>query len=830
MKYYIGIDLGTTNSAISSFDGERVRVWRNKSDQSDVTPSVIYADKKGKRFYGRNAYMKAMQQPERCAILFKRFMGTNTKIQVGNEKLLPEECSAEILRELYRNLPEEIRTCEETYTVITVPAAFNQMQNAATVEAAKMAGIGHVALMQEPVAAIMSIMKENNENGKFLIYDLGGGTLDIAIAENMNGKVNLLSHGGIAMCGGRDFDRAIMDTIVIPWLHENYILPDDLKTSNKYKKLLQRANYQSEIAKIDLSVDNSTNIDDETGIDDEDGNEIYLDIAITRDGFNQLIEPFIDESIKAAQETIIKAGLSAADIDRIIFIGGPTNYKPIRDKVTNALGIKGSMEVNPMTAVSEGASIFAESVDWSSNEHVRKSGRGKVESSENLGLELKYMARTTQAKAKIAVVLRKPVEGYHYEIVSLDTGWTSGVVELKHNSIIQVPLAKKGENQFRVNVYDTYERAVELSQETITISKTLASVEAILASHSIGVEVQDISDECVSLLDYLVHEGDTLPVSGEKIFRATQSVKAGSSDAINFKLWEGEITDSVKDNRFIGLMKISGTDFDYGMIAKGARIICKYTINDSGSINLEISVPAIAEIFNSDKNFYSRKEGQLDLDNAASIVNQEGENVLESIKRIGYQTNHKYDTHLNELAEIASEAIDVQQDTADREILQKLNNQLLQIKKELNRIRQENLDDIRRAELEGLKSFYANTTKKYAKGKDEEEYKKLFSHAEESLCRTDTLFERTLDEVRYLNFSVLFNNSIAFLLDYFKGQCRNKFNYIDEGRFDKLKDDGNDAMQKEDWDALRSVILDLDRLRIHTGSGNMLDAANITKG
>lgn len=830
MKYYVGIDLGTTNSAISSFDGQNVRVWKSKSDQSDVTPSAIYVDKRGKRFYGRTAYTKSIQQPERSATLFKRFMGTNTKIKLGNEELLPEQCSAEILRELYRNLPEEIRDCGETGTVITVPAAFNQMQNAATVEAAKLAGIGHVALMQEPVAAIMSIMKENNTNGKFLVYDLGGGTLDVAIAENIDGKVNLFSHGGIAMCGGRDFDRAIMDSIVLPWLYKNYQLPENLKNNDKYKKLLQRANYRSEIAKIELSVDNSTIIDDETGIEDEEGNEIYLDITINREEFNQVIQKFIDESIVATKEAIVKAGLTSDEVDRIIFIGGPTNYKPIRDKVSEALGIKGSIEVNPMTAVSEGASIFAESIDWSSNEHSRKSTRGKVESSKDLGLEFKYIARTTKDTAKVAVILKKPVSGYHFEIQSLDTGWTSGMLALENNCIVNIPLERHGKNQFQVIVYDKYERSVDLAQANIIISKTLASVESILASHSIGIEVQDISDEHISLLDYLVHEGDTLPAFGEKVFRATCNIRAGSSDFINFKLWEGEIADSVRDNRFIGLMCISGDDFDYGMIAKGAKIICKYTINDSGSIDLEISIPSIGEIFNSNRNFYSRKEGQLDLDNAAGVINQEGEEVLASIKTIGWQTHYKYDNSLKELAEIASEAINVQQNSVDRETLQKLNNQLLQIKKELHHIRQENLNDIRKFELNNLQDYYVDTTKKFARKHEQTEYENLFKNAAESMSRPDTLFERTLDEVRYLNFRVLFKNSTNFLLDYFKGQCRNKFNYIDENRFYELKDMGNEAIQKEDWDSLRSTILDLDRLRINISKGNMLDAANITKG
>ena len=123
--------------------------------------------------------------------------------------LSPEECSAEILRYLYGYLPEEIRDSDDTGTIITVPAAFDQMQRDATLSAAGMAGIGKVALMQEPVAAVMSVMHRTARDGVFIIYDLGGGTFDVAIAQSGAGRVDLLEHGGIPFCGGRDFDRLL---------------------------------------------------------------------------------------------------------------------------------------------------------------------------------------------------------------------------------------------------------------------------------------------------------------------------------------------------------------------------------------------------------------------------------------------------------------------------------------------------------------------------------------------------------------------------------------------------------------------------------------------
>ena len=261
MKYYIGIDLGTTNSAICSYDGQTTRIWKSP-EQNDVTPSAIYVDKRGNKYYGMRAYNQAPNNPENSATLFKRFMGTSTKISfdVLGAELTPEECSAEILKVLYGYLPEEIRNDPETATVITVPAAFNQMKKGATLQAAKLSGLGKVALMQEPVAAIMSIMKSSNQEGVFVVYDLGGGTFDVSIAENINGKVNLLSHNGIESCGGRDMDRKIFYQVVVPWLKENFSLPEDLISNRKYKKFCRIAQLAIEKAKIELSADESSTI------------------------------------------------------------------------------------------------------------------------------------------------------------------------------------------------------------------------------------------------------------------------------------------------------------------------------------------------------------------------------------------------------------------------------------------------------------------------------------------------------------------------------------------------------------------------------------------
>lgn len=613
MKNFVGIDLGTTNSAICSYDGSETRIWKSP-EQNDVTPSVLYVDRRGNKYIGKRAYDSAPHSPDNAAMLFKRLMGTSTPVELSAVNLIktPEECSAEVLKVLFGYLPEEIRNSPDTGTVITVPAAFNQMQKDATMQAASMAGLGNVALMQEPVAAVMSVMRARKTDGIFLIYDLGGGTLDIAIAESIGGRVNLLAHGGIAMCGGRDFDRVLVDSVVRPWLLEKFNLPPDFSVNPKFKSLLRLITWATERAKIELSARDDSVVslsETEARTRDIDGNEIYLDIPLQRDTYDKLIAERIGESIESAREVLNKAGLSPHDLERIVFIGGPTNYKPLRDKVAFELGIPGSTDVNPMTAVAEGASLFAESIDWSSANRSRKNARGQLSSGGSLALSFNYIARTPDVKAKIAVQLTgQATTGSEFQIDSVDTGWTSGRLPLKHGAIIEVALAKSNDNVFKVFVFDSMGGPIALEQDKIVITRTAATVDAIPASHSVGIEVlEKLGGRPV--LDYLVRSGDSLPKKGKKIFKAAESLKAGVAGSLNLKLWEGEIENPITDNRPIGVLKISGSDFDNGVIPAGADLECEYEILDSGNIMIEVSVPCIGSTFHSGKNFIHARKG-----------------------------------------------------------------------------------------------------------------------------------------------------------------------------------------------------------------------------
>lgn len=827
MKYYIGIDLGTTNSAICSYDGQNVRVWKSP-EQNDVTPSAIYVDKRGNRYYGNKAYNQAPYNPSNSATLFKRFMGTSTKIELEASHLVltPEECSAEVLKVLYGYLPEEIRNDPETSTVITVPAAFNQMKKDATLQAAKLAGLGRVALMQEPVAAIMSVMRSSKLEGIFLVYDLGGGTFDVSIAENINGKVNLLAHGGIEMCGGRDIDRTIFNQIVIPWLMKNFSLPDDLLINRKYKTFCRVAQWATERAKIELSsVDNCTIAlsEGEARAVDEDGNELYLDIDISRDMVDKLMADLVAETVTATRETMEKAGLSANDIERIVFVGGPTNYKPLRDKVAFELSVPANIDVNPMTAVAEGASIFAESIDWSTNNHNRKATNEVV----NTGIDLsfKFTARTPSDKAKVMCILGGELNGYTIQFTSRDTGWSSGSALLKKNLVVDLPLALQGENRFSVKVFDEYGREKSIAVSEITVTRTLATIGAIPASHSVGVEVVDKLGG-VPVLEFLVNEGDALPKKGSITFKAGQTIKAGTNDSINIKLWEGNIQAPITDNRFIGVLKITGTDLSSGVVPTGADIECEYEMSDSGTIHLEASIPCIGASF-SNHNFYSRQEGQVDLADVDSIAEQ-GRTVLD---RIDNMAERVADPQLEQARKKAQLAADLDsQESSDPETVQKANNELLEAKRLINKARQNNLQEIRQMDLDNCVEFFDECVRQYATPAEEHAFDSLIRTAQRSIDRNDADFDNILDNMKTKNTIILIRQD-WFIIDWYQRATASTTNYLDIVKFKELKRLGDQALAEDDMDSLRHILFELLSIQIQTASGDgMFDIANIVKG
>ena len=798
MEYYIGIDLGTTNSAICTFDKEtqETRVWKSP-DVKDVTPSAIYIDRRGNEFVGESAYNAAPRSPGNCATLFKRFMGTSTPIELSavSQTFTPEECSAKVLKTLFGDLPEEIRNSDDTRTVITVPAAFNQMQKNATLAAAEMANIGKVELAQEPVTAVMSFMKASGgSDGIFLIYDLGGGTLDIAIAESIRKRVAILAHGGIQMCGGRDFDRKIVDNIVRPWLHENFDLPDDLAKNPTFKPLISLATWATERAKIELSAKDESIIslsEVEIGTNDLKGEEIYLDIPLNRNIYDELIADQINDTIDAARETLSKTGYTPNDIECIVWVGGPTHYKPLRDKVAFELGIKGDkLDVNPMTAVAEGASIIAESTDWNAakvHPKTNQEGHSEYESEGEFTFNFNYRDQTPDATTKIAVQLEGQVpNGTEFQVDSLDSAWTSGRIPLKHGQTVDVTLINAGSNTFKIVVYDNLGKSIK--QEEIIIRKVDISIDKIPSELSIALEVVRKQEDVGNIgiepdREFLVKEGELLPIEGNITVYAAELLEAGSSNSLNFKLRE---IDSSGRNKPMELLKINGTDFTDGTIPVNAPLNCFYKKTRGGYIEFEVKVDIGGNNRTFDEVLY------IDEDSTPSTVQifEKGRYTLTRIDHIQKLVGD--DPKLEQAKKKIETAIILEEDESDHEKIMQAHDANLTAQKLLDQVEMdpENRKKIRQIDLDRvLKDFDVNI-RQFARSSEASEFDKLADTAQRSIDNNDDDFHEHVGELRGRIFQILWRQD-WFVIEQFNYFANSPHLFTDQDRFEELVHIGN---------------------------------------
>ena len=822
---FIGIDLGTTNSAITSFDGKETRIWKSP-EQNDVTPSVIYINKRGGKVYGQSAYNNEPRDPNNTAKLFKRLMGTNTKIHFdyNNLEMTPEECSTEILRTLFSYLPEDIRNDEKTATVITVPAAFNQMQKDATKQAAYNAGINKVALIQEPVAAIMSIAKLKKINGLFVVYDFGGGTFDVSIAERTGSNVNLLTNDGIAFCGGRDFDKMLFENVVVDWLHKNFTLPNDFRTNKKYASLLRMAIWATEKAKIELSAKESADVrldENEINCIDENGKEIYVDVNITREQYNNLIFPKIDETIEKTREVIKNASLKPDDISYIVFVGGPTNYKPLRDKVSSELGIETNFDVNPMTVVSEGAAIYAESIDFSNEKGGQKTNKGIVKGSD-YGLEFRYNARTSSDKAKVAIVYNSENTLY-FTFKNIETGWNSGKLEQKSHSIIELDLISQGENNFIVICCDENGKEIKLENNKIVITKTLVNIGNIPAAHSVGVELEDPITHKPTL-DYLIKKDEILPKSGVVKYKTTIRISAGSNDFFSFKLWEGEIVEPIEYNRFIGDIKIDGNSFEYGIIPIGSIIECNYTFNDSGNIDIKISIPSVGIVL-SGENFYNRLSGQIDYSSDSDEIINEANDIREKISEIN---KIDFDEKLSNIESKFDNYMD--KDNLDAEDAQSLFELTQESKSAVASYMKKNQSIMWQKQLDQQMAVF-ETIKSKATPAEQKQVENLCKSIQSAINAKNIQAEVLLNELHKIMTKIMLNDDEIFVI-IFVTMAQNPQDFTDRNLYNQLIAKGNIAIQTNNISELRNIVANLAQIMIRRKGSEldaMLNKSGITK-
>ena len=348
MAKVIGIDLGTTNSCFAVMEGGEPTVITNQ-EGARTTPSVVGFAKNGERLVGQLAKRQAVSNPENTIISIKRHMGTDYKVNVEGKSYTPQEISAMILQKIKADaeahLGEPVKQA-----VITVPAYFTDSQRQATKDAGTVAGLEVLRIINEPTAAALAYGVDKGEDGKILVFDLGGGTFDVSILELGEGVFEVLATSGNNHLGGDDFDQRIMDYLISEFKKETGI---DLSNDKLADQRLKEA---AEKAKIELSGVASTQINLPFITADATGPK-HLDVTLTRAKFDELTRDLVEATIEPTRKAMKDAGLSASEIDKVLLVGGSTRIPAVQDAIKRELGKEPTKNINPDECVAIGAAI-----------------------------------------------------------------------------------------------------------------------------------------------------------------------------------------------------------------------------------------------------------------------------------------------------------------------------------------------------------------------------------------------------------------------------------------------------------------------------------------
>ncbi len=348
MSKIIGIDLGTTNSCVAVMEGGKPVVIPN-SEGSRTTPSVVAFTKTGERLVGELAKRQAVTNSDRTISSIKRHMGSDYRVTIDGKSYTPQEISAMILQKLKADAEAYLGE-KVTEAVITVPAYFNDAQRQATKDAGKIAGLEVKRIINEPTAAALAYGLDNENEQKIMVYDLGGGTFDVSIIEIGDGVIEVLATNGDTHLGGDDFDNKVTQ-----WMIDEFKKQVGVDLSND-KMALQRLKEAAEKAKKELSTATTTNIN-LPFITATSAGPQHLDMNLTRAKFDELTADLIERTAVPVQNAMRDAGVTNADLAKVLLVGGSTRMINAQEKVKQMTAHEPSKTLNPDECVAIGASI-----------------------------------------------------------------------------------------------------------------------------------------------------------------------------------------------------------------------------------------------------------------------------------------------------------------------------------------------------------------------------------------------------------------------------------------------------------------------------------------
>lgn len=827
-----GIDLGTTNSLITKYENGKVTIFKHPIGHKETLASVV-AFRPGRTLVGDKAREFLTKDPVNIFANFKRRMGTDDKFYVVNldENITPIELSTLVLKELKQFVysGEEVEAA-----VITIPASFDTMQSNATKKAGLAAGFREVLLLQEPIAASLAYFnnQENNadRDGYWLVYDLGGGTFDIALMQIKEGEMKVVDHEGNNFLGGADFDFGIIEKIIVPYITEQFGIEnfeEELRKNNgKYEQLFYELIYKSEEAKKELSQQQETQIDFMI-----EGQDVVL--TITRADLENTLQTRVADTISMLKSILTRNELGTKDIEEILLVGGSTYIPYVRQQLAEQTGIKVNSHIDPTTAVAIGAAYYAANKYYQPEagialgENVEDmlsliaSGEETDEDdyfqpATDIELTVSYSQMSKDTEEVLIIKAGNNWEGKTYRIIRNDGGFDTGIVPVKSKFTEFLPLLNNTNNLFYLRVYDEEQNEIKAALKEISITQGQFNIAGQPIPQDICIEVDD-KENHTTKLEVIFEKNAVLPQKKTLYREISKTIKQGSGDSIIINILEGDRNARALSNLVIACIEISGKDLTSDLI-KGSDIELQITMSDNRELQTEVFLVMTQQEF---KNAFSLSEKHVNIDRLKEqFIDLENE-IRNSIKMFSHDENDVWaiqaNDFLKELMQHKNELFKLKEDdrTDAKYVIAEVLNRVSQAYDKLGG--EDRLERLRFEYLEAKEYIENHLPMADFKKEDlSQTYSKLLKGEHQVLIsRNPSILEKATEKMNSLAWDILWNTLSYIISRYegFKGLPAAEFKNYEGAK--PIFRSADQALSNERYHEFRQHVYSITHLLVH---------------
>ncbi|MBN2594851.1 MAG: Hsp70 family protein [Sedimentisphaerales bacterium] len=811
-----GIDLGTTNSLVAKFNTGIVEVFKNPSGFKESLPSVV-GFRNDRILIGEQARRYVERDSKNVVSQFKRKMGTTEsfKIKALDQSKTPIELSTFVLKELKTfihtgEVPEAI--------VITIPASFDMVQCNATKEAGLAAGFKQVILLNEPIAASLAYAnKEKNvdlKNSQWIVYDLGGGTFDVALVKIMEGELKIVDHEGNNYLGGADFDALIVEKIIVPQLEKRGKFTDLLKQmkseSGKYNRLWYSLLHKAEEAKIELSNSSSAEIDlNRISIEDEDGKAIDDEIQITRSEYETLIKDAIDNTAEMMRKILTRNSLRPQDLKFVLMVGGSTYTPIVRKRIEELLGIPVNTGIDPTNAIVIGAAYFAATREINL---VEKSAE-KSDKQDELKVRVSYNRASKEREEIFAARIVGDIDGLFYRITCDDGSYDSGLKKLSSRINEDLPLQEDAYNLFSFKIYDVQNNPIPADFDSIQIAQGIYNPAGQMLPEDLSL-VKDDPNTGDTKLDLIFAKNTVLPTRVKKTVEVSKAVMHGSSDEIRIIVVEGPSENHSTVNKPVGLLEIKGKSLKRDLL-RGMEIDLTFELSESRDLTIQAYVnpsgPEFSQIYSP-----TRRDVPVDMltEEILMLGTKLEQEKAEALSNENYEVVEKLDKLCGPVEKLHDEAMIMSLDdvTDDR---RKLEDKKRKFAQEIFQLTAGKRLERLRAEYQAAKEEVTEIVNEGGNDHERRQLHEIVTREHTFLnSKNPQKLELEIDQLHHISFQIL-RRTPDFLISWFQHLVQRRETFNDQLQAKNLIEAGKKHIESDDYDKLAEVNARLHNLLPH---------------